>query len=50
MCGIAGIYGQKNNELLSLLSKNMLHRGPDGEGRYLDKDISMVIRRLAIID
>lgn len=50
MCGIAGIYGQKNNELLSLLSKNMLHRGPDGEGRYLDNGISMVIRRLAIID
>src|SRR3990167_282955 len=50
MCGIAGIYGQKNNELLSTLSKNMLHRGPDGEGRYLDTYLSMVIRRLAIID
>ena len=50
MCGIAGIYGQNNNELLSNLSKSMLHRGPDGEGRYLDNDVSMVIRRLAIID
>ncbi|MEK6953312.1 MAG: asparagine synthetase B, partial [Nanoarchaeota archaeon] len=50
MCGIAGIYGQKNNDLLNFLSKTMLHRGPDGEGRYLDNDVSMLIRRLAIID
>jgi len=50
MCGIAGIYGQYNNELLNQLSKDMLHRGPDGEGRYLDNNVSMVIRRLAIID
>lgn len=50
MCGIAGIYGQENNNLLNNLSLNMRHRGPDGEGRYLDNDVSMVIRRLAIID
>ena len=50
MCGIAGIYGQKDNNLLNILSKNLIHRGPDEEGRYLDEDISMVIRRLSIID
>lgn len=50
MCGIAGIYGQKNDILLNKLSVSMIHRGPDGEGKYLDNDVSMVIRRLAIID
>ena len=50
MCGIAGIYGQKDNNLLNTLSKNLIHRGPDDEGRYLDEDLSMVIRRLSIID
>ncbi|MDP3974565.1 MAG: asparagine synthase (glutamine-hydrolyzing) [bacterium] len=50
MCGIAGIYGQNNDILLNKLSVSMIHRGPDGEGRYLDNDVSMVIRRLAIID
>ena len=32
------------------MSKNLIHRGPDDEGRYLDEDLSMVIRRLSIID
>ena len=50
MCGIAGIYGQKDNNLLNTLSKNLIHRGPDGEGRYLDDNVSMLVRRLSIID
>ncbi|MFH1827502.1 MAG: asparagine synthase (glutamine-hydrolyzing) [bacterium] len=50
MCGIAGIYGQNNNLLLDSFSKNLIRRGPDEEGRYLDNSISMLIRRLSIID
>lgn len=32
------------------MSMDMEHRGPDGDGFYIDEDLSMVNRRLAIID
>lgn len=50
MCGIAGSYGIKTNDLLDRMSKAMLHRGPDGEGRYVNDTVSLLNRRLAIID
>lgn len=50
MCGIAGYYGLNDENLLSVFSQAMLHRGPDGEGKYTDKNIGLLNRRLAIID
>jgi asparagine synthase (glutamine-hydrolysing) len=50
MCGIAGIQGVKNDELLKVFSKEMEHRGPDGDGFYLGEKVSLINRRLAIID
>lgn len=50
MCGIAGFYGFKNEELIKKFSKQLKHRGPDGEGFYLRDDVTLLIRRLAIID
>ncbi len=50
MCGIAGFYGFKNDTLLKKFSKQLEHRGPDGEGFYIDKTVSLMNRRLAIID
>ncbi|HLL60934.1 MAG TPA: asparagine synthase (glutamine-hydrolyzing), partial [Candidatus Nitrosocosmicus sp.] len=50
MCGIAGFYGFKNEQLIKKFSKEIEHRGPDGEGFYLDEDVSLLNRRLAIID
>jgi len=55
MCGIAGILGQfaleaDRKEALSLMLKSMVHRGPDGEGRFVDGQVAMGMRRLSIID
>lgn len=50
MCGIAGIQGVKNDELLKVFSKEMEHRGPDGDGFYFGENVSLINRRLAIID
>jgi asparagine synthase (glutamine-hydrolysing) len=50
MCGIAGIQGAKNDELLRVFSKEMEHRGPDGDGFYFGEKVSLINRRLAIID
>jgi len=50
MCGIAGIHGLKDDNLLKIFSEEMEHRGPDGEGFYFGEMVSLVNRRLAIID
>jgi len=50
MCGIAGISGLKNDEILRTFSKAMEHRGPDGDGYYFGEKVSLINRRLAIID
>lgn len=54
MCGIAGIYhpSQKEVEKESLLAMvaSLKHRGPDGEGSFIKKNIGLGHTRLAIID
>lgn len=50
MCGICGIYGDDNPELLKKMMKIMGHRGPDEEGSYEDKGILLGHKRLSIID
>ncbi|MCX7881350.1 MAG: asparagine synthase (glutamine-hydrolyzing) [Patescibacteria group bacterium] len=50
MCGIAGFYGFNNNQLIKKISQELKHRGPDGEGLYIDDQITLLNRRLAIID
>ncbi len=50
MCGIAGFYGYKDDELMKRFSRQIKHRGPDGEGFYINDTVSLLIRRLAIID
>lgn len=50
MCGIAGYYGFRDDNLLKKFSKQLQHRGPDGEGTYTDDKVSLLSRRLAIID
>lgn len=52
MCGIFGFtleYSYPNAELKKM-GNAMLHRGPDGEGYYVDSNIAMGMRRLSIID
>ncbi len=54
MCGIVGIFNINKKPVSSLLLKKMTdsvsHRGPDGEGQYIDGFIGLGHRRLAIID
>ncbi len=50
MCGIAGFYGFKDDALLTDFSRGLAHRGPDGEGFYKSDSVSLLNRRLAIID
>ncbi len=54
MCGIAGIMSTDgrppDDEVLSLLSAALAHRGPDGRGRHADGGVGMIQTRLAIID
>ena len=50
MCGICGIYGAPDKALVKKMADVMRHRGPDGEGFYVDDAVSLGHRRLAIID
>ncbi len=50
MCGIAGFYNLNNQKLLKEFSKELEHRGPDGEGMYINSKVNLLSRRLAIID
>jgi asparagine synthase (glutamine-hydrolysing) len=50
MCAIAGYFGFNDESLLKKFSKQLAHRGPDGEGYFFDDNIGLLNRRLAIID
>src|SRR5918994_5641786 len=52
MCGIAGFAGSRSDgaAVLEAMGTAIEHRGPDQAGRYLDEEIGLAIRRLAIID
>ena len=55
MCGICGFYQYKTHKpaekqvLLDMLHV-LQHRGPDGSGTYVDRDLALGMRRLSIID
>lgn len=50
MCGIAGIYGEDNENLLNGMLKTIKHRGPDETGSYVSSNISFGANRLSIVD
>jgi asparagine synthase (glutamine-hydrolysing) len=50
MCGICGIYGSEDRSAIQKMLRVMKHRGPDGEGIYTDRNISLGHTRLSIID
>jgi asparagine synthase (glutamine-hydrolysing) len=50
MCGICGIYGLEDKNLIERMADTLTHRGPDEEGFYSGKNISMGHKRLSIID
>ena len=54
MCGIAGIFNLDGEPVPTKILKKMTdvlaHRGPDGEGQYIDSFFGTGHRRLAILD
>jgi asparagine synthase (glutamine-hydrolysing) len=52
VCGVAGVVGAPDAELLERLGEALHHRGPDGGGVALDAEagVGVVARRLAILD
>jgi asparagine synthase (glutamine-hydrolysing) len=54
MCGITGIFDTSGSnvskKILQKMNDTIIHRGPDGEGFYVDGPIGLGHRRLAIID
>ena len=50
MCGIAGMLGQPDENVLSRMVSLLHHRGPDGNGIYKDDICGLAHTRLAILD
>src|SRR5690606_37554333 len=56
MCGIAGIVSENRSlvrpEMIKAMTTKLAHRGPDGEGFWLNKNSEVALghRRLSIID
>lgn len=50
MCGIAGFTGPHNRKVLKAMTECLRHRGPDAAGYWEGADVSLGMRRLAIID
>lgn len=52
MCGIAGFVGEGTGSDLIAMGNQLIHRGPDGEGVFIDpiRRVFLLHRRLAILD
>ena len=54
MCGICGIFNLDGEPIPHRYIKSMTdalaHRGPDGEGHFIDVNIALGHRRLAVLD
>jgi asparagine synthase (glutamine-hydrolysing) len=55
MCGICGILHldaqrRVDREILSRMNQQIVHRGPDDDGFFIEKNVGLAMRRLSIID
>ena len=52
MCGFSGFVGNGNRDDIMAMTSALTHRGPDGEGFFINQDIPIFLghRRLAILD
>jgi asparagine synthase (glutamine-hydrolysing) len=53
MCGICGVISRQpepDRSMVNEMSANLVHRGPDGEGKFNAPHFAMAMRRLSIID
>jgi len=54
MCGIAGVFNVNrvaaSHDVIKKMTAAIAHRGPDGEGYFVEENIALGHRRLAILD
>ncbi len=53
MCGISGVIEPKikhKDKVIEAMVSRIVHRGPDEDGFYVDKNVGLGMRRLSIID
>jgi len=55
LCGIAGVFGLQKKlrlerKILQKMIQMLSHRGPDGQGIYIDEKVGLAHARLSIID
>ena len=52
MCGIVGFApaGEAAAETLTKMMDRIAHRGPDGQGQFIDPSVALGHRRLSVID
>lgn len=53
MCGFVGYYGVgafDRNEVIRKMGDQIIHRGPDSDGYFVDDQIALGFKRLSIID
>ena len=55
MCGICGVFysdraQRVNRDMLVAMSQQIVHRGPDDDGFFIEENVGLAMRRLSIID
>jgi asparagine synthase (glutamine-hydrolysing) len=55
MCGICGVFHSDrtqrvNRDLLVAMNRQIVHRGPDDDGFFVEENVGLAMRRLSIID
>ena len=55
MCGICGVFNSDrtqhvSRETLAAMNRQIVHRGPDDDGFFVEDNIGLAMRRLSIID
>jgi asparagine synthase (glutamine-hydrolysing) len=52
MCGICGLVGLDNLEVITAMTTSLVHRGPDDRGEFRDREARVALghRRLSILD
>ena len=55
MCGICGVFHSDraqrvNRDMLVSMNRQIVHRGPDDDGFFVEENVGLAMRRLSIID
>lgn len=50
MCGISGMFGRPDMNVVHAMNRLQIHRGPDGQDAWADEHLALGHTRLAIVD